>query len=105
MSLKLVCIHCPTEDSFIKLTPPKKLGTNMIACAKMIGITPEAFNFNGMNCLAPKIFFSYAPEAVLRAYCTGIFRTAITKRTLSKMITNQITSSIRTSINEDEASS
>ena len=77
----------------------------MIACAKIIGITPEAFNFNGINCLAPNIFFSYSPEAVLRAYWTGIFLTAITSSTLSSIITNQITSSISTNINEDEANS
>ena len=77
----------------------------MIAWAKIIGITPEALSFKGINCLAPNIFFSYSPDAVLRAYWTGIFRTAITSSTLSSMITNHITSSISTNINEDEANS
>ena len=58
ISLKLTCIHWPTPESFKKDEPPINAGTNMIACAKMIGITPDAFNFRGINCLAPKIFFS-----------------------------------------------
>ena len=40
------------KESF-KFKPPNNPGTNIIACAKIIGITPEAFNFNGMYCLDP----------------------------------------------------
>lgn len=39
-------------------SPAKAAGTNMIACAKMIGITPAELSLRGIYCLAPKIFFS-----------------------------------------------
>jgi len=61
----------------------------------MIGITPEAFSFKGINCLAPNKFFSYPPLAVLLAYCTGILRTAMTSIILAIITTNHITNSIR----------
>ena len=44
-----VAIHCPTLHLLENRLPPIKLGTNIIACAKIIGITPDAFNFNGKN--------------------------------------------------------
>src|SRR5690554_4048792 len=96
ISLKVDCTPCANVESDILA---KADGTNMIACANIIGITPDAFSFNGMNWRAPKIFFSKPPEAVLRAYCTGIFRTAITSMIESRIITNQRTNSIRIIIN------
>ena len=57
-------------------SPAKAAGTNIIACAKMIGITPAELSFRGMYCLAPKIFFSTCPPVVRLAYCTGICLTA-----------------------------
>ncbi len=60
----------------------------------MMGITPDAFSFSGMYCRAPITFFSYPPEAVLLAYCTGICLTAIVKYTLAKMTKNQMMTSI-----------
>ena len=47
MSEKEACNHCPTP-----LSEPKRLpideGTNINACANMMGITPEAFSLSGM---------------------------------------------------------
>ena len=67
----------------------------------MIGITPAAFSFKGIYWRAPKIFFSTAalpPSAVLRAYCTGICRTALIRNIQSNIITNQRITSMRISI-------
>ena len=50
------------------LSPPIKLGTNINACAKIIGITPEAFNLRGIYCLLPTTFLSNPPDEFLLAY-------------------------------------
>jgi hypothetical protein len=49
-SLKILAMPCPVS----KLVKEKSVGRNMMACAKMMGITPEAFTFSGRNCLAPE---------------------------------------------------
>ena len=68
-------------------SPANAEGTNIIACAKMIGITPAELSFNGIYCLAPKIFFSTCPPVVLLAYCTGICLTAKVRK-IQPRITN-----------------
>ena len=62
---------------------------NMIACAKMIGITPAAFTFKGIHCLAPSVKAVLCPPLAwaLLTYCTGIFLTA-TDNNIAKTITN-----------------
>ena len=57
MISKISCPSCPPVWK-----PVKIVGRNMIACAKMIGITPAAFTFNGRNCLAP-------PNCLLPTIC------------------------------------
>ena len=56
----------------------------------MIGITPDAFNFKGINCLFPPIkSCSKSPVTERRAYCTGIFLTAITIKIQATITSNQ----------------
>jgi len=75
-SLKLFFI-CPANSDLNN--PASADGTNIIACAKIIGITPDALSFKGIYCLAPKIFLSSFPPVVLLAYCTGTCLTARVK--------------------------
>ena len=59
-----------------------KDGMNINACAKMIGITPDALTLSGRNCLTPP--YCLLPTIRL-AYCTGIFRVPCTSRTVATM--------------------
>ena len=63
----------------------------MIAWAKMIGITPAAFTFKGIYCLAPP--YCLLPT-ILFAYCTGIFLVPCTKRIAAPITNNKNTISI-----------
>ena len=61
-------------------------------CAKMIGITPEVFTFNGMLEVCPPTIFL---PCIFLAYCTGILRTPsfkmITSTTMAIIIAKMIT--------------
>ena len=57
----------------------------------MIGITPAAFTFKGMYCLAPP--YCLLPT-ILFAYCTGIFLVPCTKRIAAPITNNKNTISI-----------
>ena len=46
------------KSEFSANCKPIIAGKNIKAWAKIIGITPDAFNFKGKNCLEPEIFFS-----------------------------------------------
>src|SRR5512135_2039662 len=59
--------------------PAMIIGSIMIACAKMMGITPAAFTFRGIYCLTPP--YCLLPT-ILFAYCTGIRRVPCTRRIL-----------------------
>ena len=56
--------------------PTNAIGINMIACAKMIGITPAVLTFKGIYWRAPP--YCLLPTTRL-AYCTGILRVPCTK--------------------------
>ena len=72
--------------------PTRVIGMNMIAWAKIIGITFAAFTFKGMYCLAPP--YCLLPT-IFFAYCTGIFLVPCTRRMANAMTSNRTTSSIR----------
>ena len=57
----------------------------MIACAKIIGITPAVFTFKGIYCLAPP--YCLFPTTRF-AYCTGTLRVPCTNR-IDAEITNK----------------
>ena len=64
--------------------PASDIGINIIACAKMIGITFAAFTFRGMYCRAPP----YCLLPIIRfAYCTTTLRVPCTNR-MAPAITN-----------------
>ena len=71
--------------------PANVNGINMIACAKMIGITPAALTFNGIYWRAPP--YCLLPT-ILFAYCTGTLRVPCTKRTAPRITANKSTISI-----------
>ena len=84
-----------------ELKPAKAIGINMMACAKMIGITLAAFTFKGMYwrtppyCLLPWMRF---------AYCTGIRRVPCTSRIAKANTRIKITISTMNTIKPPPAS-
>ena len=70
----------------------KDMGRNMMACAKMMGITPAAFTFRGIYCRTPP----YCLLPTIRfAYCTGILRVPCTSKILTTNTRNRKTISTR----------
>ncbi len=76
-------------------------GMNMIACAKMIGITLAAFTFSGMYCLTPP--YCLLPTMRL-AYCTGILRTPCTSMMAAAVTATRNNNSSNSRINPPGAS-
>ena len=51
----------PAKKVLVSSNLVNKPGTNINACAKISGITPDAFTFRGIHCLAPCNKFLLAP--------------------------------------------
>ena len=64
---KLPILEINWKSTFFN-DPPKSEGTNIIAWANIIGITPDALSLRGIYCLVPATFLSNPPEDVRLAY-------------------------------------
>ena len=66
--------------------PASEMGMNIIACAKMMGITLAAFTFSGIYCRAPP----YCLLPIIRfAYCTTTLRVPCTNRIAPAITSNK----------------
>ena len=72
--------------------PTKVIGINIIAWAKIIGITPAVLTFKGIYCLAPP--YCLFPTTRF-AYCTGTLRVPCTNKIEAEITNNKKTISAR----------